>query len=264
MSKKLLWAGLIPLLGLACLNPIVAHANDMDPDTEFYTALKTPAPIVLDGDLSEWGGANVIDNPRFSMFPKGIGFENATPDEIVTHDEYGSGTWDGPDDQASVTRMLYDDENFYLGVVVTDDYHEHSAGGGGSTWNGDAIQLMVADGDRASQVALVNVALLGIEEDEPAGEDFFAVHNEAAPEGTEVFIVRDTVAKTTTYEIRLPLEVVGLDALEEGVTLGIGFAINDGDLDSPGQSGWGGWGAHAVVGGKTPSETGLVTLGGVA
>ncbi|MCB1097137.1 MAG: hypothetical protein KDN22_16305, partial [Verrucomicrobiae bacterium] len=49
-----------------------------------------------------------------------------------------------------------------------------------------------------------------------------------------------------------------------GVTLGIGFAINDGDLDSPGQSGWGGWGAHAVVGGKTPSETGLVTLGGVA
>ncbi|MEZ5326086.1 MAG: LamG-like jellyroll fold domain-containing protein [Verrucomicrobiales bacterium] len=264
MSKKLLWAGLIPLLGLACLNPIVAQGNDMDPDTEFYTALKTPVAIVLDGDLSEWGGANVIDNPRFSMFPKGIGFENATPDEIVTHDEYGSGTWDGPDDQASVTRMLYDDENFYLGVVVTDDYHEHSAGGAGSTWNGDAIQLMVADGDRASQVALVNVALLGIEEDEPAGEDFFAVHNEAAPEGTEVFIVRDTVAKTTTYEIRLPLEVVGLDALEEGVTLGIGFAINDGDLDSPGQSGWGGWGAHSVVGGKTPSETGLVTLGGVA
>jgi hypothetical protein len=264
MSNKNRWVGLIPLLGMACLIPLGIQANDMDPATEYYTALKTPVPIVLDGNLSEWGGANVIDNPRFSMFPKGIGFENATPDEIVTHDEYGSGTWDGPDDQGSVTRMLYDDENFYLGVIVTDDYHEHSAGGGGGAWNGDSIQLIITDEDRASQIALVNVALLGVEEDEPAGEDFFTVHNEVAPEGTEVFIVRDTAAKTTTYEIRFPIEVVGVDALVEGVKFGIGFAINDGDADSPGQSGWGGWGPHGLVGGKSPSEAGLVTLGGVA
>jgi hypothetical protein len=264
MSKKNLRAGLIPLLFMASLIPLGVQANDMDPATEYYTALKTPVPIVLDGNLSEWGGANVIDNPRFSMFPKGIGFENATPDEIVTHDEYGSGTWDGPDDQGSVTRMLYDDENFYLGVIVTDDYHEHSAGGGGGAWNGDSIQLIITDEDRASQIALVNVALLGVEEDEPAGEDFFTVHNETAPVGTEVFIVRDTAAKTTTYEIRFPIEVVGVDALVEGVKFGIGFAINDGDADSPGQSGWGGWGPHGLVGGKSPSEAGLVTLGGVA
>ena len=41
---------------------------------------------------------------------------------------------------------------------------------------------------------------------------------------------------------------------------GIGMAINDGDELTPGQKGWGGLGPHAVVFGKTPSETALVTL----
>jgi hypothetical protein len=39
------------------------------------------------------------------------------------------------------------------------------------------------------------------------------------------------------------------------------MAINDGDELTPGQKGWGGLGAHAIVHGKTPSETALVTLG---
>jgi hypothetical protein len=39
------------------------------------------------------------------------------------------------------------------------------------------------------------------------------------------------------------------------------MAINDGDLLTPGQKGWGGLGAHAIVFGKTPQETALITLG---
>ncbi|MDB4438058.1 hypothetical protein N9195_00555, partial [bacterium] len=40
-----------------------------------------------------------------------------------------------------------------------------------------------------------------------------------------------------------------------------GMAINDGDQATPGQKGWGGLGAHALVFGKSPEQTALVTLG---
>jgi hypothetical protein len=245
------------MVATTCLIPIGLQANDIDPAQENYTAFKAATPIELDGDLSEWGGANVIENPRF-VIPKGAGFEGAAPADIVTHEELG-GIWEGPEDQAVDVRVLYDDENVYLGLVVTDDYHEHADGG---AWNGDGVQLMTADADRSSQVSLVNVALGGVEEDEPA--DNFIIMNEAGPGGADVVIIRDTVAKTTTYEICMPIEVVGVDELTEGVQFGLGFAINDGDADFPGQKGWVGWGPHCVVFGKTPGETGLVTLGGVA
>ena len=250
-----------------------AWANDMDPETENYTALKAPGPIELDGDLSEWGGANLLENPRFAI-PKSTGWEDASERDRVTHEEWADGTWDGPDDHSSTIRVMYDDESVYLGIIVTDDYHEHAASGGGGTWNGDSLQLIFTDDERSEQVSLVNIALLGIEEEMPGegnvpGEDngdSISVHNESAAEGTEAFIVRDTTAKTTTYEVRFPIEVVSFDLEElvEGVKFGLGIDINDGDEDSPGQSGWSGWGPHGlVVGGKTPFEAGLVTLGGI-
>jgi hypothetical protein len=55
-----------------------------------------------------------------------------------------------------------------------------------------------------------------------------------------------------------------LDTLESGVQFGLGMAINDGDEDTPGQKGWGGLGAHAIVFGKSPEQTALVTLDGYA
>ena len=46
--------------------------------------------------------------------------------------------------------------------------------------------------------------------------------------------------------------------------IGLGFLVNDGDEAQPGQKGWGGLGPHAIVFGKTPGETALITLGGPA
>ena len=55
-----------------CLIPFGAQANDIEPGKEFYTAIKAPKPIVLDGDLTEWSGAQLLANPKFSI-PKGSG-----------------------------------------------------------------------------------------------------------------------------------------------------------------------------------------------
>ncbi len=225
-----------------------SYANDIEPGKEFYNVVFTPKPIVLDGDLGEWAGVPVLSDPKFAI-PKG----SADKGKYVLFEEYNGGTWTGPDDLTSAVQIVYDADNVYFGFVVTDDYHENSAN---SAWNGDSIQLMIASGDRTQQVALYNYALGGVE---GAIGDVIVQH-EAGPGGTEAKITRNATTKKTIYEIKLPKESLGLTNLTGGVQFGLGMAINDGDQATPGQRGWGGLGPHAIVFGKSPSETALITL----
>src|SRR5213594_2749755 len=147
---------LIPLL-VACVIRQPAFANDIEPGKEFYTVVYAPNPIVLDGDLSEWSGVPVIADPK-SAIPKFSG-TNANPNYIL-FEEFNGGTWSGPDDQTSAVQIVYDADNVYIGVVVTDDYHEDISG---NAWDGDSIQLAIADAARTNLVALYNYALGGYE-----------------------------------------------------------------------------------------------------
>lgn len=256
---------LLLLAAGSCLFAVSSRANDIEPGKEYYSAIHTPRPIVLDGDLSEWSGVPVLADPKFyvktgaegTAAGKGTGGVGA---ELVLFEQYNGGTWTGPDDQTSAVQIAYDADNVYFGFVVTDDYHENSAN---SAWNGDSVQLMIANATRTQQVALYNYALGGVEE---ALGDVIVMH-EAGPAAdptcgceTEAVIKRNTTTKKTTYEIKLPKAALGLTSLTGGTKFGLGMAINDGDKDTPGQRGWGGLGAHAIVFGKTPSETALITL----
>ena len=239
----------------ASLGCFLAQANDIEPGKEFYTAIKAANPIVLDGDLSEWTGAAVLADPRFSL-EKGSGDDG----ELVFFEIYdgggpGEAVWTGPDDHTSAVQVVYDEQNVYFGFTVTDEYHENAAN---SAWNGDSVQLMVADATRENQIALYNYALGGVE-----GElgDVIVMH-EAGPGGTEAVVTRNGETKRTIYEIKLPKEALALEVeeLTGGIQFGLGMAINDGDEEAPGQQGWGGLGAHSIVFGKTPGETALITL----
>jgi len=247
------WSVLLVVLSLGLLS---AQANDIEPGKEFYTVIYAPRPIILDGDLSEWSGVPVLADPKFAV-PKYSG-TNANPNYVL-FEEYEGGTWTGPDDQTSAVQIVYDAENVYFGFVVTDDYHENAAN---SAWNGDSVQLMIAGPERTNQVALYNYALGGVE----GALGAVIVEHEAgapgqpAPGVTEAVVTRNSITKKTTYEIKLPKAALGLTTLKGGPKFGLGMAINDGDQATPGQKGWGGLGAHAIVFGKTPSETALITL----
>src|SRR5215470_5792267 len=151
MNKKLF---AILLFALAFVQ-LATRANDIEPGKEYYTVIRAPAPIVIDGNLSEWAGVPVLADPKFAV-PKGSGSAGT----YVLFEEYAGGTWTGPDDQTSAVQVCYDADNVYFGFVVTDDYHENSAN---SAWNGDSVQLMIASADRTQQIALYNYALGGIE-----------------------------------------------------------------------------------------------------
>jgi len=241
----------LPLLLLTlALAPFASLANDIEPGKELYTVIYAPSPIVLDGDLSEWSGVPVLADPKFAT-PKYSG-TNASPNYVL-FEEYAGGTWTGPDDQTSAVQIVYDADNVYFGFVVTDDYHENAAN---SAWNGDSVQLMIADAGRSNQVALYNYALGGVE----GAIGDIIVNHEAGPGGTEAVVTRNSTTKKTTYEIKLPKASLGLLTLKGGPQFGLGMAINDGDELTPGQRGWGGLGAHALVFGKSPAETALMTL----
>jgi hypothetical protein len=231
------------------------RANDIEPTKEFYTAIhRGSTPVTIDGNLTEWTGVPVLSDPKFAI-PKG----SAATGTYVLFEPYNGGTWTGPDDQTSAVEIVWDADNVYFGFIVTDDYHENSAF---SAWNGDSVQLMIANATRTAQIALYNYALGGTEDalDDPANT---IVMHEAGPGGTTAIVRRDTAAKKTYYEIQLPASSLGLTApLTAGTKFGLGMAINDGDdgAGQNGQKGWGGLGAHAIVFGKTPSETALVTL----
>ena len=134
-----------------------AQANDIEPGNEEYTAVETANAIVPDGDLSEWpAGLDKIVDPRFSI-PKGSGDGG----DLVVFEVLG-GDYTGPEDQSSSLQIVWNGDNVYIGLVVTDEYHENAAN---SAWNGDSVQLMIANDARDVQVALYNYALGGVEDD---------------------------------------------------------------------------------------------------
>jgi hypothetical protein len=268
----------IPALAL-CVFGLSAAANDIEPGKEFYTIRYAPFPIVMDGDLTKWTGLPVVSDPEFAV-PKYSG-TNANP-TYVLFEPYNGGTWSGPDDLSASFMLCYDADNVYLGCLVTDDYHENMSE---TAWNGDSVQLMIADATRTQQIGLYNYALGGYEDNngvlqpDPALTNQIIISYDAGPAtdptcncATEAMIIRDSVNHKTYYEIRLPAASMGFSNMLGGMQFGLGICVNDGDAalvngvwygpdpGQEGQCGWGGWGPHAIVHGKTPSECALMTL----
>ena len=234
-------------VAVSLLIPLAVQANDIEPGQEFQSAFQTGNPIVLDGNLSEWRGSGIL-NPQFAI-PKGSGAAG----QMVTFETYSGGDWTGPNDHSTLLQIVFDQLNVYIGVLVTDEYHEHASA---PSWDGDAVQLMIADPTRSFQVALYNYALSGIE----GALGTTIIDHEAGFGGTDAVVSRNSATRQTTYEIMLPKESLGIDELRPGVQFGFSMAVNDGDEATPGQRGWSGLGPHALVFGKTPSETAVVTL----
>jgi hypothetical protein len=218
-----------------------ANAGDW---IETDTYLAPMASISIDGDPSDWAGIETLNNVKF----------RTTADEWVVFEEYGGGIWNGPDDQSTSIAFAWDAEAIYVYTMVVDDEHEHESD---SFWAGDAVQLVFADAARTAHTHLYNYALSHTQDAIILGNEMVSGAGMAE---SDVAIVRDDSAGTTFYEARFVPEILDLTSLEAGMSIGIGVCVNDGDLDTPGQAGWGGWGPHAAVHGKNGDKTGLVTL----
>jgi len=239
-------------LAATFLFPFPANgANNIEADKENYSAAKKT--VLIDGNLSDWGGATIWKDVKFSI-PKGapkqlVSFETLSGATTIATDS----VWTGPEDHSTAWAITWDEANLYIGMVVTDDYHQNSNSG----WNGDSLQIAFATGERTGAPShLYNYGLGGT--DEALGE--IVINEEKGPGGAQAAIVRNTAAKKTIYEFRFPASSLEVAKFEAGMKIGVGLCANDGDLETPGQKGWSGWGVHSIVHGKTGAQTGLVTL----
>jgi len=230
-------------LTLFCLSSV--NAGDWIAE-DTYTAPMTN--ITIDGDDSDWFGIEPLT---------GVEFRTAE-DEWVVFEEFDGGIWNGPDDHTTSVAFAWDADALYLYILVVDDEHEHIADG---FWAGDCVQIAFADAGRTAHTYLYNFYLND-------AQDTVVIANETSEAGGQVdgdvAIVRDDGAGTTFYESRFPPAILGLASLDADMSIGVGICVNDGDVDTPGQKGWSGWGPHALVLGKDGTKTGLVTLGAAA
>ena len=256
---------ILPLLALTLsVAPLTTRANDIEPGKENYSAPKKS--IVVDGNLSDWGGVPVFKDTKFTV-PKPNSTDPNAPGVVIFEQcaicvSPNPTDWTGPDDQSSAFAIAWDEGNLYVGVVVVDDYHFNPTSG----WNGDSLQIAFTDAARTTISNLYNVALpgtndvFGLVTDVPNGDVNEKVLGGGLVVSNDVAIVRDPTNNLTFYEVKFAARTLGYTKFEAGMQIGVGLCMNDGDADSMGQAGWSGWGAHSIVFGKTASEAGLVTL----
>ena len=234
-------AGLVTLAG----GPLTAPALEFNAEPVNL--------ITVDGNLADWPGKEFRGPVPFEIPKTGGGtvvlFETLSGATTIAP----TSIWDGPEDHTTMFSIAWETNALYIGLVVSDDYHEHAAG---AAWNGDAVQVLFANAARDTITQLYNYALGGTED---ALADVI-INNEQGPGGTDAKIVRDKNKKKTYYELKFPAASLGLQKFEAGMKIGVGLCVNDGDLDTPGQKGWSGFGVHSIVHGKSPERAGLVTL----
>ncbi len=250
---------LAALFAAVCLFTInIADAQWRNPTHDVYNA-PTGVDVTVDGNLDEWGEVmDSVTGTDGSQFC-GVEFEGVGG-AVKVFEEHGGGKWSGADDQTVCFMIAWNPDAAYLALSVTDDEHQN----GGAAWNGDAAQIAFEPtGKRTGGLALFlyNVAL-----DDNA--ENLILHNERTNgqpglvSGEDFAITRDDDAKKTYYELRFTPANFGVDSFSEGIEVGLGICVNDGDkaAGQGGQKGWGGWYPHSVVHGKNSEKTGLVVL----
>lgn len=224
---------------------------------DVYNAF-TGVDVEIDGDLAEWD--RVLERVVGTNGKPFCGVEY----EGNAFQEHNGGKWDGVDDHETCFMIVWDPEAVYIGLIVTDDEHEHAAA---AAWNGDGVQLafeMSGKRNPGLPMWLYNVGL-----DDKAKDILLDALNEnpggagIAPDDDFV-VVRNEAEKKTYYELRFTAEELQVKGqkFSDGSEFGLGICVNDGDRGAgqDGQKGWSGWYTHSIVFGKNSEHTGLVKL----
>ena len=235
----------------------IADAQWRSKTHDEYKAL-TGLDVKIDGDLGEWDG--ILDAVTGTDGKPFCGVEY----EGNEFQEHGGGKWNGAKDHETCFMIVWDSKAVYIGLIVTDDEHEHAAA---AAWNGDGAQLAFEmSGKRSAGIPmfLYNVGL-----DDKAKDILPGALNEnpggaGIVPGDDIAVVRNEGEKKTYYELRFTAEELQAKGkkFSAGDKFGLGICVNDGDkaAGQGGQKGWSGWYTHSIVFGKNSEKTGLVTL----
>jgi hypothetical protein len=153
-------------------------------------ALQVTVPLTIDGDLSEWTAAQSL------------------PVTTTANILRGASGWGGPDKDAFISYVMWDDQNLYVAAKVLSPEH-HQKETGPSVWKGDTLWIYLATRPDSS---IVNDKLTLAQT--PQGPEvwnwkinsYVADANLAWKQGDGFY----------TYEAALPWKSLGVDKLKLG------------------------------------------------
>jgi hypothetical protein len=99
------------------------------------TANRAASPPIIDGSLAEWP---------------------SQPSFLAAHQVYAVSEWDGSDDVTAAWQLLWDNDNLYIAVTVTDDIHVQTQTGRDSH-RGDSLEIQL-DTDRFGDLQAIQVS----------------------------------------------------------------------------------------------------------
>ena len=158
-------------------------------------ALHAPSPPSIDGDLGEWSAAQPL---------------SATTTANIVR---GAAGWGGPDKDAFVGYVMWDEQNLYIGARVFDPEHRQEEIGP-SVWKGDTLWIYL-DTNRDRSTVELKLTLA------------------QTPEGPQVWnwkgnsFVRDVKLAwkggegSYIYEASMPWEALGVPRIETGKEMGL-------------------------------------------
>ncbi|MBP5232756.1 MAG: hypothetical protein J6333_05060, partial [Planctomycetes bacterium] len=203
----------------------------------FAEAKRVAAPVALDGKLDEpaWAQAKVMEiREKRQMFT----FDAQKLDVL----------WNGPEDLSARWRALWDKENLYLAVEVTDDAH-HVQFADGAIWNQDGLQFLFDPARLSAEKAGKYDYSVGLGTKGPqAWCHLTADANERTGEAIGISVaVADLPGSKggKLYEIAIPWKRLAPFKPALGADLGMSLILNEDDGE--GRFGFMGWfsGVHS-------------------
>jgi hypothetical protein len=185
--------------------------------------------LKIDGDLKDWSSVEGVFLGK--DYWEALG-------EAYTDENDLSATW----------WVLWDENNLYVAIKAVDDVHQNTKTGD-AIYAGDGIQFAI-DPTGQKKVHSGNAYEYGYALASGKPSVWRWITNPASKgETSEYAIVRDEAAKTTIYEIRVPVGDIAPAELKVDGKIGWSLIVNESDACDC-QGGWVGWGSRAIVYGK--------------
>lgn len=152
--------------------------------------------------------------------------------------------WRGPNDLSFGGTIQWDEDNFYLAAIVTDDYHSvtYTPSGAKNLWRGDGIQLGIDDHETINNMDKVRFTEIGIAEVPNEGDVVFR-YKSAYELSTNTYIDKaKLVVKRmngyTVYELSVPWEEIFYKGYVPDPNKIYHFSLMANDNDGSGRRGW--------------------------
>ena len=197
-----------------------------DAALDFTSAAYTKTPPKIDGILEQgewnsiWVGAN-------------------TKKDVLQITD-----WRGPEDLSFGGTMQWDEENFYLAAVVTDDYHSvtYTPSGAKNMWRGDGIQFGIDDHQEINAADKVRFTEIGIAQVPDEGDIAYRSKSAYELEMNVCVDKADLVVKRmdgyTVYELSIPWAELFYEGYVPDPDKEYHFSLMANDNDGQGRRGW--------------------------